>query len=95
VLPFLPIAAFFVILDGGYLVAFIAASGQTIGKMLTGVKVVRDDGGRVDIQGAFVRAMGCGVAVLTAGLAYLPAFLTTDRRALQDRIAGTRVISAR
>jgi uncharacterized RDD family membrane protein YckC len=94
-LPLLPLAAFFVILDGGYLVAFIAASGQTIGKMLTGVKVVRNDGGRVDIPGAFLRAMGCGVAVLTAGLAYLPAFLTADRRALQDRMAGTRVISAR
>lgn len=95
VLPMLPIAAFFAILDGGYLVAFIAASGQTIGKMVTGIRVVGDDGGKVDIAAAMLRAAGCGVSLLTAGLGYLPAFLTAERRALQDRISGSRVVSAR
>jgi uncharacterized RDD family membrane protein YckC len=94
-LPVLPIATFFAILDGGYLVAFIAASGQTIGKMVTGVRVVRTDGRRVDIAGAVVRAAGCGLSLLTAGLGYLPAFVTADGRALHDRLAGTRVVSAR
>jgi uncharacterized RDD family membrane protein YckC len=94
-LPMAPIATFFVILDGGYLVAFIAASGQTIGKMLTGIRVLTDDGGRVDVGGAFLRAVGCGLSALTAGLGYLPAFVAGDRRALQDRISGTQVVSAR
>ena len=95
VLPILPIAAFFAILDGGYLVGFIAASGQTIGKMVTGIRVLSDDGQRVDISSAVMRAAGCGVSLLTAGIGYLPAFLTTDGRALQDRISRTRVVSAR
>jgi uncharacterized RDD family membrane protein YckC len=94
-LPLAPLVLFFVILDGGYLVAFIAASGQTIGKMLTHIRVIRDDGQRVDIAGAVLRAVGCGLSLLTAGLGYLPAFLTTDGRALQDRISRTRVVSAR
>jgi uncharacterized RDD family membrane protein YckC len=94
-LPRSPIVGFFAILDGGYLVTFIAASGQTIGKMMTGIRVVKEDGQRVDIAGAFLRALGCVVSLLTAGLGYLPAFITTDRRALQDRIARTRVVSAR
>jgi uncharacterized RDD family membrane protein YckC len=95
VLPLAPLVTFLVLLNGGYLVTFIAASGQTIGKMATGIRVMGDDGRRVDIAGAVLRAAGCGVSLLTAGLGYLPAFITTDGRALQDRIAGTRVVSAR
>jgi resuscitation-promoting factor RpfA len=94
-LPLTPLVTFLVLLNGGYLVTFIAASGQTIGKMATGIRVMGDDGRRVDIAGAVLRAAGCGVSLLTAGLGYLPAFITSDGRALQDRIAGTRVVSAR
>jgi uncharacterized RDD family membrane protein YckC len=94
-LPWVPLALFFAILDGGYLIAFVAASGQTIGKMITGVRVIGDDGKRVDIGSASLRAIGCLLSLLTAGLGYLPALLGSDRRALQDRISGTRVVSAR
>jgi uncharacterized RDD family membrane protein YckC len=94
-LPVIPMVTFFAILDGGYLVTFIAASGQTIGKMITGVRVLADNGQRVDIRGAILRAAGCGISLLTAGLGYLPAFVTADGRALQDRLSGTRVVSAR
>jgi uncharacterized RDD family membrane protein YckC len=95
VLPVMPIAAFFAILDGGYLVAFVAATGQTIGGMVAGIRVVGNDAQRVSVPAAVLRALGCGVSLLTAGLGYLPAFVTADRRALQDRISGTRVVSAR
>jgi uncharacterized RDD family membrane protein YckC len=94
-LPLVPLAAFLLILNGGYLIAFVAASGQTIGKMVTGLRVIGDDGQRVDFGGAVLRAVGCVLSLLTAGLGYLPAFVTADGRALQDRIAGTRVVSAR
>jgi uncharacterized RDD family membrane protein YckC len=94
-LPVLPIAAFLAILDGGYLIAFVAASGQTIGKMVTGIRVLTVEGRRVDISGALLRAAGCALSLITAGLGYLPAFLTVERRALQDRMAGTRVVRAR
>jgi uncharacterized RDD family membrane protein YckC len=93
--PIVPLLAFLAILDGGYLVAFVAASGQTIGKMVTGIRVMGDDGRRVDIGGAVLRAAGCGLSAVTLGLGYLPAFVTADGRALHDRIAGTRVVSAR
>ena len=93
--PIVPLLGFLAILDGGYLVAFVAASGQTIGKMVTGIRVMGDDGRRVDIGGAVLRAAGCGLSAVTLGLGYLPAFVTADGRALHDRIAGTRVVSAR
>ena len=94
-LPLLPLAGFFLILNGGYLIAFVAASGQTIGKMAAGIRVIGDDGQRVDIGGAVLRATGCVLSLLTAGLGYLPAFVSADGRALQDRMSGTRVVSAR
>ena len=95
VLPLAPLLGFFAIVAGGYLVAFVAASGQTIGKMAAGIRVMGDDGHRVDIAAAVLRAAGCLASVLTLGIGYLPAFFTADRRALHDRLSGTRVVSAR
>jgi len=91
-LPLIPLAAFLLILDGGYLIAFTTAGGQTIGKMLTGTRVMGDDGRRVDSAGAVLRSFGCLLSIATLGVGYLPVFLSADRRALQDRIAGTRVV---
>ena len=94
-LPVIPLLLFFAILDGGYLIAFVAAGGQTIGKMIGGIRVVGEDGRRVDVGRACLRAVGCLLSLLTAGLGYLPALLSADGRAVQDRISGTRVVSAR
>ncbi len=95
VLPAVPTAAFLLLLNGGYLVAFTAAGGQTIGKMLTGIRVTSEEGHRVDVGRAVVRAAGCLLSLLTVGLAYLPAFASPDARALHDRLARTRVVRAR
>jgi uncharacterized RDD family membrane protein YckC len=95
IIPPIPLGAFFVMMNGGYLIVFTAASGQTIGKMITGIRVIGDDGNRVDLAGAVLRAAGCAASLATLGLGYLPAFISVDRRALQDRIAGTRVVSVK
>ena len=42
--PPMPFVAFLVLLNGGYVAAFTAAGGQTIGKMLTGIRVVTSEG---------------------------------------------------
>lgn len=91
-LPPIPLAAFLLLLNGGYLVAFTAAGGQTIGKMITGIRVMGDDGRRVDVAGAVLRGTGCLLSIVTLGLGYLPVLFTADARALHDRIAGTRVV---
>jgi uncharacterized RDD family membrane protein YckC len=93
--PPIPFVAFLLILNGGYLIGFTAASGQTIGKMATGIRVIGDDGQRIDVAGAVLRAAGCLLTLLTAGLGYLPAFFSSEGRAVQDRVAGTRVVSTR
>ena len=88
-----PMGAFFVVLAFLYLVGFTLGGGQTIGKMLTGIRVTGDDGQGVDLTGAVVRALGCLVSVLTLGVFYAPVFAGSDRRAVHDRLAGTRVVT--
>jgi uncharacterized RDD family membrane protein YckC len=91
-LPVLPLLAFLVLLNGGYLVGFTAASGQTIGKLLAGVRVVAEDGLRVPLGHAVVRVAAYAISVLPLGLGCLPALFDDHRRTLHDRLANTRVI---
>jgi uncharacterized RDD family membrane protein YckC len=93
VLPAVPLLLFFLILDGGYLLAFTAAGGQTIGKMAMGLKVVGRDGDSPSAGRALVRTLAWIVSVAPLGLGLLPAAFDADRRALHDRVAGTRVVS--
>jgi uncharacterized RDD family membrane protein YckC len=93
-LPLTPLFGFLALLNGGYLAMFIAASGQTMGKMMTGVKVVAMDGGAVPFGHAVLRAILWLLTIVPLGIGALPALLTDDRRALHDRLANTRVIKA-
>jgi len=97
-LPLAPFSAFLLLMNGAYFAAFVAAGGQTIGKMATGIRVVQGDSAadaieRVSLGHAIVRAAGYLVSALPAGLGFLPAFIG-DRRALHDRLADTRVVKA-
>lgn len=91
IVPVLPMSGFLLCLNAGYLVAFTAAGGQTIGKMAAGIRVVSDNGGRVRLGRAMARAVAWIVSGLPAGLGFLSA-LGGQGRALHDRVAGTRVI---
>ena len=92
VLPLLPLTAFFLVVNGGYLVAFTAAGGQTIGKMAMGLKVVGHAELPVSPGLSVLRAAGCVGSVCSLGLGYVPALLADGGRALEDRLADTRVV---
>jgi len=96
-LPLAPFGAFLLLMNGAYFSVFVAAGGQTIGKMAAGIRVVQgatpDTVDRVTLGHAIVRAAGYVVSALPAGLGFLPALLG-DRRALHDRLADTRVVKA-
>ena len=101
-LPPAPIALFLVLLNGGYLATFTAAGGQTIGKMLAGIRVIAqrpDDAGpfaryttRVSLGAAVLRATAYLASLLPAGLGFAAILLDKDGRALHDRLAETRVV---
>jgi uncharacterized RDD family membrane protein YckC len=98
-LPVPPLGGFLLLLGGGYFVLLTAAGGQTIGKMAAGIRVVsvRPDpqlNDRVPLGHAVMRAAGYAVSLLCAGLGFLPALFSDDRRTLHDRLADTRVVKA-
>jgi uncharacterized RDD family membrane protein YckC len=92
VLPPIPLGAFFLLVDGGYLAVFTAAGGQTIGKMALGLRVVGHADLPVSAGLAVVRALGCVASVASLGLGFLPALLGEGGRAIEDRLADTRVV---
>ena len=92
VLPPIPFVGFLALLAFGYVAAFTVAGGQTIGKMLMHLRVIGADGRPLDAAGGMLRAAGCMLVPLTLGLSYVPVLVTSDHRALHDRLAGTRVV---
>jgi uncharacterized RDD family membrane protein YckC len=94
ILPKGPLLAFLFVQNGGYLVAF-TAGGQTLGKMVAGIRVVQSDSdGSLDLGRAFLRTMMWVVLAVPAGLGLLTAVFSRDHRGLHDRFAGTRVVRA-
>jgi uncharacterized RDD family membrane protein YckC len=91
-LPAIPLLAFFLLLNGGYLVAFTAVGGQSIGKMALGIKVVSDEDLPVPFGRATLRTLAYFASALPLGAGFLPGVLGADRLALHDRLAHTRVV---
>ena len=91
-LPVAPMVAFLGLLKLSYFGAFTAACGQTIGKMAMRIKVVGDDA-TLDPGRAARRTLVSAVSLLAVGTGFIPALIDPDRRALHDRIAGTRVVT--
>lgn len=98
-LPMAPMLSFLALLDGGYLSTFVAASGQTIGKMAAGTRVVSAKPAaplqeRVSFGQSVVRAVAYLFSALPLGLGFVPALAGRDRRTFHDRLADTRVVKA-
>ena len=93
-LPKGPLAAFLFVQNVGYLVAF-TVGGQTLGKMMAGIKVIAGDcNAALDVPCALKRTMVSLVLAIPAGLGLLPALFDSQHRGLHDRFAGTRVVRA-
>ncbi len=78
-----------------YFTLFTAYLEATPGKMLLGLKVVREDGKPMDLLTAFLReVVGKTLSTLPLGLGYLWAFFNRKRQAWHDLIADTLVVRA-
>ncbi len=77
-------------------VIFPMFSGQSIGKMLTGLRVVKADGNAASFSQLLVRHLiGYPLTILTFGLGFLFAAFNQTGRALHDFLAGTIVVYGR
>ena len=92
IVPKVPLLAFLLVQNGGYLVAF-TAGGQTLGKMAVGIRVVSDEAGAgLDLGRACLRTAMWLLLAVPAGLGFLTALVAPDHRGLHDRLARTRVV---
>ncbi|MGC2237934.1 MAG: RDD family protein [Pyrinomonadaceae bacterium] len=67
--------------------------GQSIGKMLTGLRVVKKDGKSPSLGSLFIRHLiGYPLTILTFGLGFFISVINSKGRALHDFLAGTVVI---
>lgn len=70
--------------------------GQTIGMLLTGIRIVKKDGSPVGIFAVLVRqTLGYILTLATFGLGFLLAAVNTSGRSLHDLLSGTTVVRAR
>jgi uncharacterized RDD family membrane protein YckC len=82
---------FTLLFAGVYTAVLHAYSGQTVGKLLMGVRVVALDGEPPSIGPAILRYLAYFVSLAVFGIGFLMAGLRRDKRALHDLIAGTCV----
>lgn len=80
------------VLSAGYYTALTGFSGQTIGKMAAGIQVLTAEGGHVSYARSLGRWAGYFLSSITLGIGYAMAGFTKGKRALHDKVAGTRVV---
>ena len=71
-------------------------NGQSLGKMIFGMHIVKMDGSRADMISILLRnVFGYALTLCSAGLGFLSAAISMNGRALHDFIAGTMVVRGR
>lgn len=83
------LALFYIII---YYVFFLAAGGQTPGKAIMGIRVVRLDGKRTSYARAALRLIGYLLSAIPLCLGYVWMMADDRRQTWHDKLAGTCVI---
>jgi uncharacterized RDD family membrane protein YckC len=85
------VAFFTFVFAVAYPMVLHALTGQTLGKLLTRVRVVALDGEPLPLGAALLRAVAFWAALpLTLGIGHIVGGLRKDKRAFHDLIAGSR-----
>lgn len=82
------------VMSCAYQVFFLTTRGATPGKMLCYLRVVRADGSPVKLGTAIGRFLSEIVDSFTLGIGYIMVAFDAEKRALHDRLAGTRVVDS-
>jgi len=75
-----------------YIFVGLLITGRTIGKAVTGLRVIRADGTAPTARVVFVRTLALPLSLLLFGIGLLLIPVRRDHRALHDLIAGTAVV---
>jgi uncharacterized RDD family membrane protein YckC len=75
-----------------YSILPVINAGQTPGKMLAGIAIVRQDGAPLTYVHSFVRWIGYLISGIAMGLGFALVLFTPLKRGVHDYVAGTRVV---
>jgi len=79
------------LIGAAYTIAFHWIWGQTLGKMALQIRVVSMEGGPLSFGQAVGRYFATFLSALILGIGFVMAGVRSDKRALHDLLAGTRV----
>ena len=88
--PFFNILGF--VIGAVYYICMHGKYGQTLGKMLIGIKVIKINDEHLSYGTALLRYIGRTVNALTLFIGYIVVVFNRKKRGLHDFIAGTKVI---
>jgi uncharacterized RDD family membrane protein YckC len=77
-----------------YFITLFTTTGQTIGKYVMGIRVVRLDGRAMTFKTGAVRWLGYFVSAIPLGLGFFWVIVDNRQQGFHDRLAGTSVIYA-
>jgi uncharacterized RDD family membrane protein YckC len=75
-----------------YFIAFWAWRGQTLGKMVMGIKIIRSKSNPVDLSHSIQRFGGYILCVLTVFVGFIWIAFDSHKQGLHDKIADTCVV---
>lgn len=82
----------FLVFGIAYFTITIGWKGQTLGKLMLGLKVVKTDGSRAGFFRAFIRSWGYVLCIVSIGIGFLMIAWNDQKRGLHDFISNTKVI---
>ena len=87
-----PTGHLFLVALAGYGALMWKLKGTTIGGIVCNLRVVRTDGRDIEWETAIVRALGCFLSLIPAGLGFIWMVFDNNRQTWHDKIAGTVVV---
>jgi uncharacterized RDD family membrane protein YckC len=75
-----------------YFILFHAISGQTIGKLCMGLRLISQDGSQLSVGSAFLRSIGYILSSLPLAIGFFWAAFDRKKLAWHDRLAGSTVV---
>lgn len=90
----------YIVVEVGYFIYFwsmdnsITQNGQTIGKKVMNIKIVKEDGGPLTLVDAILRLVGYAVSGMILYLGYIWIFIDDRNQGWHDKIAKTLVVKA-
>lgn len=82
----------YVILGTAYFVWMNGTYGATIGKMVMNLKIVKEDGNKLNYSDAFLRELATWISLVVFGLGYLTIIWDNKKQGWHDKITKTVVI---